>query len=155
MNRIPVPTNNKTSIIVLLCLLAGWILPAHAGRHYNDRQQLVERSADQYQGVDNRRYADASSADGRRYPARGHTDGKAVSKEPSYSSKSRSRRHQNTSLNDAISRVRRKSKGRVLSAETVRNNNREEHRVRVITDDGRVRRYRLDAETGDLLPRRR
>ena len=65
-----------------------------------------------------------------------------------------SRRQQDTSLDDAISRVRRQSEGRVLSAETVRQNDREEHRVRVITDDGRVRRYRMDAQTGDILPRR-
>lgn len=62
---------------------------------------------------------------------------------------------QDTSLDDAVSRIRRQSDGRVLSAETVRKDSREEHRVRIITDDGRVRRYRLDAQTGNLLPRKR
>jgi len=37
----------------------------------------------------------------------------------------------------------------------VRKDSREEHRVRIITDDGRVRRYRLDAQTGNLLPKKR
>lgn len=60
-----------------------------------------------------------------------------------------------TSLDDAVSRIRSQSDGRVLSAETVRKDSREEHRVRIITDDGRVRRYRMDAETGNLLPRKR
>ena len=71
------------------------------------------------------------------------------------SSDSRAPVRRDTSLDDAVSRVRRQSEGRVLSAETVRKDSREEHRVRIITDDGRVRRYRMDAQTGNLLPRKR
>lgn len=61
----------------------------------------------------------------------------------------------NTSLDDAVSWARRQSRGRVLSAETVQKDNQQEHRVRIITDEGRVRRYRMDAQTGNLLPRKR
>ena len=71
------------------------------------------------------------------------------------SSDGRNPGRRDTSLDDAVSRIRRQSEGRVLSAETVRKDSREEHRVRIITDDGRVRRYRMDAETGNLLPRKR
>lgn len=42
--------------------------------------------------------------------------------------------------------------GRVLSAETQRFEGRSEHRLRVLTDDGRVRRLRIDAQTGQRLP---
>jgi uncharacterized membrane protein YkoI len=86
---------------------------------------------------------------GRRAPYSSESQGKGRS------SDGHTGRRRDASLEDAVSRVRRQSDARVLSAETVRKNDREEHRVRIITDDGRVRRYRMDAETGDLLPRKR
>lgn len=168
----------------MFCLFLGWILPLQAGRHSRDSMQLVAWSSDQYPDKGSRRYSDSSATSGRRYPPR-QTEtydnrrpaperrGNYQGNRAPYSSSSQGSRgstanrsgrrrqdsthdtHQDTTLDDAISRVRRQSDGRVLSAETVRSNDRDEHRVRVITDDGRVRRYRMDAETGNLLPRGR
>jgi uncharacterized membrane protein YkoI len=58
-------------------------------------------------------------------------------------------------LDDAISEAREDIPGRVLSAETVRNNGQEVHRLRILSDDGRVRRYNVDAETGRRMKGRR
>jgi len=133
--------------------------PPRQTERYDDRERDEQRYSDgrDYNGArSSGRYNDYEPATERR---RYNDD-----KQPAYSSEPRGNRRlsntgsgkrPDTSLDDAISRVRRKSDGRVLSAETVRNKNREEHRVRIITDDGRVRRYRLDAETGDVLPRSR
>ncbi len=134
MNWIPALIGNKVYRMVMLCLLIGWIPPLQADRHYNDR----EYASEQRRYYDDRRVRSSSRSQRSRKP-------------PDV----RSRGSSDVNLDEAISRVRRQSDGRVLSAETVRNNDRAEHRVRVITDDGRVRRYRLDARTGDLLPRRR
>jgi len=51
-----------------------------------------------------------------------------------------------TSLDEAVSDAREHYNGKVLSAETRRHNGHETHNVRVLTDDGRVRRYRVDAD---------
>lgn len=61
------------------------------------------------------------------------------------------------SLDEAVSGVRRRNPGRVLSADTVRQDGRPVHRVRIIDENGRVRGYRIDGETGKPLrqPRRR
>ena len=58
-------------------------------------------------------------------------------------------------LDEAISEAREDIPGRVLSAETVRNNGQEVHRLRILSDDGRVRRYNVDAETGRRMKGRR
>ena len=58
-------------------------------------------------------------------------------------------------LNDAISEAREDVPGRVLSAETVRENGQEVHRLRILSEDGRVRRYNMDAETGRRMKGRR
>ncbi len=50
------------------------------------------------------------------------------------------------SLDEAVSLVRRRVDGRVLAAERRRG----EYRVRVLTPDGRVRRFRIDPATGDF-----
>lgn len=55
------------------------------------------------------------------------------------------------SLEEAVSEAR--GQGRVLSARTQRNNGRETHNVRILTRDGRVQRLRIDAESGNPLPR--
>jgi Predicted membrane protein len=47
-------------------------------------------------------------------------------------------------LEDAVSRVRRRVEGRVLSAEE----HDGEYRVRVLTPEGRVKRFRLDRRSG-------
>jgi hypothetical protein len=55
------------------------------------------------------------------------------------------------SLDQAVRRARRS--GKVLSADTVDEGGRRVHRVRVLTDEGRVRRFRYDAGTGQPVPR--
>jgi len=57
-----------------------------------------------------------------------------------------------TSLDEAVSEARERYNGRVLSAETKRRNGHETHNVRILTRDGQVRRYRVDAD--DNPPRR-
>jgi uncharacterized membrane protein YkoI len=52
------------------------------------------------------------------------------------------------SLDQAVSEAREQYNGRVLSAETQRRDGRESHRIRILTDDGRVKRLRIDAESG-------
>jgi len=51
-----------------------------------------------------------------------------------------------TSLDEAVSEARERYNGRVLSAETMRRNGHETHNVRILTRDGQVRRYRVDAD---------
>jgi uncharacterized membrane protein YkoI len=61
-----------------------------------------------------------------------------------------------TGLDGAVSRWRERIGGRVLSAETRKDDGRSIHHIRIITDQGRVRRLRIDADTGRIIePRRR
>lgn len=63
-----------------------------------------------------------------------------------------------TSLDQAVSDARERYPGRVISAQTDRRNGRDYHNVRILTRDGRVRRYRVDAEAqrpSDRRPARR
>ena len=60
-----------------------------------------------------------------------------------------------TSLEDAVSEARDRYPGRVISAETRRNNGRDSHRIRILTDDGRVKRLNVDAESGRFERRQR
>jgi hypothetical protein len=60
-----------------------------------------------------------------------------------------------TSLDEAVSRARRQSDGKILSAETVRVDGRRVHRIKILTRDGRVTRMEIDADTGRPAPRRR
>lgn len=52
------------------------------------------------------------------------------------------------SLDSAVARARRRTGGRVLSAETRVQQGREVHVIRILTDDGKIRRIREDARTG-------
>ena len=54
-------------------------------------------------------------------------------------------------LDEAVSRVKRQTRARILSADTQQVDGRDEHRVRVLTDQGRVKGYRFDA--GSRSPR--
>jgi hypothetical protein len=47
-------------------------------------------------------------------------------------------------LDEAVSRVRRETRARILSADTARIDGHDEHRVRVLTDHGHVKGYRFD-----------
>jgi uncharacterized membrane protein YkoI len=58
-----------------------------------------------------------------------------------------------TTLDDAVSEMRRQHDGRVISAETRhRRDGRDVHNIRILTPDGRVRRYQVDADSGRRLP---
>lgn len=52
------------------------------------------------------------------------------------------------SLEDAVSEARDRYPGRVISAETRRNGGRESHKIRILTDDGRLKRLDIDADSG-------
>ncbi len=54
------------------------------------------------------------------------------------------------SLAEATRMVRERSGGQVLRAETKRDKGRTVHRIRVLTEDGRVRTWHVDAETGRI-----
>lgn len=68
---------------------------------------------------------------------------------PSHSEK------QGISLDEAVSRVRRQSDDKILSAETVRVDGRRVHRIKVLTSRGRVKHVQIDADTGRPAARRR
>ena len=53
-------------------------------------------------------------------------------------------------LDSAVSRVRERTGGRILSAQTKGSNGNTEHVIRVMTDDGKVRRIRVEARSGRL-----
>lgn len=55
------------------------------------------------------------------------------------------------SLDDVVNRVREQTGGRILSADEMDS----EYRIRVLTGNGKVRRFRVDPATGDILRRRR
>ena len=59
------------------------------------------------------------------------------------------------SMHEAIAQARQRNKGKVLSAETIRIDGRNVHYIKILTNDGRVKRSRFDARTGKNLPRRR
>ncbi len=59
------------------------------------------------------------------------------------------------SLDEAVSRARRQSDGKILGAETVRVDGRRVHRIKILTRDGRVTRLEIDADTGRPERRRR
>jgi uncharacterized membrane protein YkoI len=57
-------------------------------------------------------------------------------------------RSEGISLDEAVARARREAGGKVISAETVRQGNRSVHRIKILTDDGRVKRLQYDAASG-------
>ena len=59
------------------------------------------------------------------------------------------------SLDEAVSRARRQSDDKILSAETVRVDGRRVHRIKILTSDGRVKHTQIDADTGQPATRRR
>lgn len=54
------------------------------------------------------------------------------------------------SLAEATRMVRERTGGQVLRAETKRDKGRTVHRIRVLTEDGRVRTWHVDAESGRI-----
>lgn len=57
---------------------------------------------------------------------------------------------ENISLAEATRMVQERTGGQVLRAETKRDKGRAVHRIRVLTEDGRVRTVHVDAETGRM-----
>jgi uncharacterized iron-regulated membrane protein len=57
------------------------------------------------------------------------------------------------SLDEAVSRVRRQTGGKILSAETSRVDGRRVHRIKVLTEQGRVQRLQVDARSGQVTQR--
>ena len=57
----------------------------------------------------------------------------------------------NIDLNSAAAAVRERMGGRILSAHTNRSNAGSVHVIRVITDDGKVHRVSVDAQSGQVL----
>lgn len=55
-------------------------------------------------------------------------------------------------LDEVVSGVRRRHPGKVLSADTLQRGDRSVHRIRILSEKGRVRGLRFDAETGEPLP---
>ena len=68
----------------------------------------------------------------------------------------RGQSHRGISLDRAASRAREDYRGRIISAETEQENGRGSHKIRILTEDGRVRRLQVDPRTGEYLrpPRR-
>jgi len=54
------------------------------------------------------------------------------------------------SLDEAIALVREKSGGKVLRAESTQQGNKIVYEIRVLTEDGHVRTYRVDRQTGKV-----
>jgi len=54
------------------------------------------------------------------------------------------------SLDEAIALVRDKSGGKVVRAETKRKDHQVVHEIRILTEDGHVRTYVVDAKTGKV-----
>jgi len=58
-------------------------------------------------------------------------------------------------LDESVNMIRDRTGGRVLSAKTRKSDGRRIHHIRVLTPEGKVRRFRLDAKTGRELSSRR
>ena len=59
-------------------------------------------------------------------------------------------KHARLSLNDATELVQKRTGGRVLAAQEVREQGRQMYRIKVLTRQGEVRIVLVDAETGSM-----
>jgi uncharacterized membrane protein YkoI len=55
------------------------------------------------------------------------------------------------SQDEAVAQARQRYNGKVLSAETIRDDGRKVYRIKMLTQDGRVKRIRIDARSGKTL----
>jgi uncharacterized membrane protein YkoI len=53
------------------------------------------------------------------------------------------------SLSQAVESVRRKTGGRIISAETKRSGDRDVHHIKVLTDDGKVKTHKVQGRKRD------
>jgi len=63
------------------------------------------------------------------------------------------KQEQRQPLAETVKKHRKDKRGRVLAAEPKKRNGKEVHRLRVISDDGRVRTLVIDPETGREIKR--
>ena len=63
--------------------------------------------------------------------------------------------NQSITLGEAIENARRIVPGKVISAETIRIDQKEIHHIRILTRDGKVKRYRFNGKNGQLINNRR
>lgn len=59
-------------------------------------------------------------------------------------------RGERVSLDQAVTMVLGRYGGKVISADTSSRNGRVVHRIKLLTDDGRVRTVRVDGQTGNI-----
>lgn len=55
-------------------------------------------------------------------------------------------------LDEAVANLRRGGPGRVLSAETLERDGQPVHRIKILTNEGRVKRYQFEGESGQAVP---
>ncbi|HHZ87717.1 MAG TPA: hypothetical protein EYN73_01090 [Chromatiaceae bacterium] len=63
----------------------------------------------------------------------------------------RSQQRRPLSLDKAVSRIRKKINGRVLSATTRSREGRKIHHIRILDSKGRVRQFEVDANSGERI----
>lgn len=51
-------------------------------------------------------------------------------------------------LSEAVESVRQRTKGRIISAETKGKNGNEVHHIKVLTDDGKVKTFKIQGRKG-------
>lgn len=62
---------------------------------------------------------------------------------------------QATSLDEAVSQARDRFPGRIISAETRKKEGRATHNIRILSKDGRVRRFNVNADKPPRIKKRR
>lgn len=82
----------------------------------------------------------ALSAGGNGFAAQRQPDVATISRPPASNSVMQS---DGLSLSEAVEQVRRQCNGRIVSAETERSGNRETHVIKCLTQDGKVRTFRV------------
>jgi uncharacterized membrane protein YkoI len=59
--------------------------------------------------------------------------------------------HTSINLDEATKQIIKNDGNRVLGAETELINGKEVHVIKVLTPDGRIQHYKIDAETGEII----
>lgn len=62
----------------------------------------------------------------------------------------KSEREKSFSLDQAVNKIRRSKGGKIIGAKTRKEDGRPMHFIKVHSDDGRVRTYRVDGRTGQI-----
>lgn len=120
-----------SALVLTLVIALGPCTAAHAGRHGRDERPQPGYGPDP-SGLVARPYDEQPGAD----EPRGERD--AEPPKPAMS------------LDAAAAMVRERTRGRVVRAERTAESDRIVYAIRVLTGDGRVRTYRVDAQTGQM-----